>query len=96
MVMFEFGTGDPARMRELYAAYLAGGGTARLTDPGDCSMLVATLGHIVELGVLRWLNETDAAARASHAAWVAEGVDDPLTRAVIDDIVAAAATVGSS
>ncbi|GAA5159677.1 hypothetical protein GCM10011366_21480 [Ornithinimicrobium tianjinense] len=95
MVMFEFGAGDPARMSALYAAYLTAGGTERLTGPGDCSMLIATIGHIVELGVLRWLNETDVRARASHAAWVAEGVDDPLTRAVVDEIVEAAVTVGS-
>jgi hypothetical protein len=94
-VMLDFGQGDARRMRELYAAYVAAGGAARVTRPGDCSMLVATLGHIVEEGVRRWLRSTTDEDRARNAAWVDEGVSDPLTRQGVDAIVAAATTVTS-
>jgi aminoglycoside phosphotransferase (APT) family kinase protein len=90
MVMLDFGRHDPHRMRQLYAAYVAAGGPARITGAGDCSMLIATLGHIVEIGVTLWLNGTDPRARAADAAWVAEAVDEPLTRRLVDTIVAAA------
>lgn len=93
MVMLDFGRHDPDRMRELYAAYVTAGGRSRITGPGDCSMLVATLGHIIEFGVMRWLNATDPRERAAEAAWVAEDVDDPLTRRVVDTIVGAATSV---
>ncbi|SOC58211.1 aminoglycoside phosphotransferase family protein [Ornithinimicrobium cerasi] len=93
MVMFDFGVRDPDRTRSLYAAYVAADGPARVTSPADCSMLIATLGHIVEIGALRWLNGTDPAEREIDAAWVAEGVDDPLTRRSVDLILGACAQV---
>lgn len=93
MVMFDFGVRDPDRTRALYAAYVDAGGPAHVTGPGDCSMLIATLGHIIEIGALRWLNGTDPHERAIDAAWVAEGVDDPLTRRSVDLIVEACARV---
>ena len=96
MVMFEFGSGDPARMRELYTAYVRAGGPARVTRPGDCTMLVATLGHILQEGVRRWLAATTDEDRAHNAAWVAEGVDDPPSRRVVDTIVDVATSVTST
>lgn len=90
MLMCDFGHGDRERMRQLYTAYATAGGPARIEGPGDCSMLVATLGHIVELGVTRWLDATDRRQREAAAAWVFEGVDEPVTRRLVDTIVSAA------
>jgi len=95
MLMLEFGVGDPGRMRELYAAYLTSGGTSRITGAADCTMLIATLGHIVEEGVRRWLRATTAEDREHNAAWVAEGVGDPVTREVVAMITTVAAEVNA-
>ena len=94
MVMFDFGQGDKERMRWLYAAYVAAGGPSRVQGPQDCSMLVATLGHIVEVGVTRWLEATDGPRREAAAAWVSEGVTEPVTRQLVDTIVSATAGLG--
>lgn len=93
MVLFDFGYGDPDRMRQLYGAYVTAGGPARIGGPGDCSMLIATLGHILEIGVTRWLDAGDPRRRAAAAEWVAEGVEEPLTRGIVEEIVEAASRV---
>lgn len=91
-VLFEFGRGDPGRARTLYDAYAGAGGPARLSGRGDFSMLIAQLGHITEHAAERWLAADDPDARAEAAAWVGELVDDPHTREVLDDLLAAVTT----
>lgn len=89
MVVFEFGCGEPRRIRELYDAYVAAGGPGRLREPADFTMLVAQTGHIAEVGCERWLAGTTAAERADNAAWVAEFLDEPVTVRVVEELLAA-------
>lgn len=93
MVMYEFGSGDLGRMRQLYEAYLEAGGDARVTRPGHCSMLIATLGHNLHYGVSGWLDSPTQHERDHKAWWVGQTLDDALTRWDIDEVMAAAAEV---
>ena len=86
-MLFDFGLGDPRRMRDLYAAYVDAGGPGRITRPRDCTVLVAQLGHIAVLGCERWLASTTEDERAHTEAWVREYVDEPVTLAVVDAIL---------
>ncbi len=78
MVLVEFGT-SPARVRELYRAYVDAGGPARLTGPGDFTMLIAVLHHLVELGARQWLAASGELARGRAADRVTEFTDDPFS-----------------
>lgn len=89
LVLYDFGQGEPARARALHAAYLAGGGPARLTGPDDFAVVAAQLGHIVEMGCEGWLAADTDAGRTHHEAWVREYLDDPLTELRIDAILSA-------
>lgn len=87
---FEYGCGEPRRVRALYAAYLDAGGPGRLRDRADLTMLVAQTGHIAEVGCERWLRSTTDDDRADNEAWVSEFLDEPVTMQVVDDLLAAA------
>lgn len=88
-VLFEYGLGNPDRMRALYAAYLDAGGPGRLTERGDLTMLVAQTGNIARVGCERWLSATTDEERADNADWVAEFLDEPVTVETIDRILLA-------
>ena len=88
-VVFEFGCGQPARMRALASAYAEAGGPGRLTEPSDLSTLVAQLGHIVQEGCRRWLRATTPAQRRDNEEWVAEFLDDPVTLRTVEQMLAA-------
>ncbi|MGZ5400434.1 MAG: aminoglycoside phosphotransferase family protein [Nocardioides sp.] len=85
--LFEYGLGEPDRMRTLYAAYLDAGGPGRLTDRGDLTMLVAQLGNIARVGCERWLTSSTEQERARNADWVAEFLDEPATVRAVDRIL---------
>jgi hypothetical protein len=51
-------------------------------------MPIAQLGHIVEEGCRRWLASSTDADRADNEEWVREFIDRPLTREVIDVLLA--------
>ena len=51
-------------------------------------MPIAQLAHIVEEGCRRWLIATTDAARADNEDWVREFLDRPLTRTVIEALLA--------
>ncbi|MFF5083265.1 phosphotransferase family protein [Actinoplanes sp. NPDC000266] len=72
-VLFEFGRTDPGRARALMSSYISAGGPARLSRPGDFSMLIAQLGHITELAGESWLRADE---RLNPAAWIGEVLDD--------------------
>lgn len=76
MVLMEYGT-TPDRVRDLYASYRSAGGPARLTGPGDFSLLVAVLHHLVELGARQWLAAAGDLARQRAEGRVREFIDDP-------------------
>jgi Ser/Thr protein kinase RdoA (MazF antagonist) len=87
VVLFEFGVGDPGRMRDLFASYVAAGGPARLDEPGDLTMLIAQTGHIAQTGCERWLAATTEPDRADNAAWVGEFLDEPVTVETVEQIL---------
>ena len=92
MVLFEFGREDPDRARRLYDAYLGAGGNGRIERPGNFSMAIAQLGHIAETDCERWTDPAFSAAdRERSVTRFAELTSRPLTRAVIDLLLAAVA-----
>jgi hypothetical protein len=51
-------------------------------------MSIAPLSHIVAEGCRRWLTATTDAERSDNEDWVREFVDRPLTRSVIEALLA--------
>lgn len=89
MPVYECCYDDPSRAAALYEAYLAGGGTGRLTDRGDFSMVIAQLGHFAVTAAERWLAAASEDERGRNEAWFREGHDQPLTVDLIDAFLAA-------
>jgi aminoglycoside phosphotransferase (APT) family kinase protein len=89
-VLFEFGRADPGRIRALTDAYREAGGPAKVNRRGHFSMLIAQLGHITELAAKDWLQpNARSPERADSAAWVAEVLDEPHTRELLETILKA-------
>lgn len=87
-VLFEFGRGDPGRARALLAAYEAAGGPGRVARRGHFSMLIAQLGHITEAAASDWLEPNPRCPqRADAQAWIAEVLDEPHTRKLLDSLL---------
>jgi thiamine kinase-like enzyme len=87
-VIFEFGYGGRDRAREVYRAYRQAGGPGVVRSPSDFSMTIAQLGHITEIACQIWLDpDTSAEERARQEARVGEAVDQPLTVAVIHELL---------
>jgi hypothetical protein len=94
-VVFEFGYGDPDRAREVYRAYRAAGGPGTMRTRGDFSMTIAQLGHITEIACRIWLDlETPQEERRRQAARIGQGLDEPLTVALIDELLDAVSAIG--
>ncbi len=80
MLMYEFGLGDAERMRALYQAYVDAGGPARLTRPGQLTMVIAQFGHFWEQAAECWLDlEATDGERQHQEDRVAELSERPLT-----------------
>ena len=88
LILVEYGTADPRRAAVIRAAYAEAGGPGRVTDPADFGMPIAQLSHIVAEGCRRWMAATTDAERADNEGWVREFVDQPLTRSVIEALLA--------
>lgn len=94
-VLFEFARADPGRARALTAAYRDAGGPAVVNRPGHFSMLIAQLGHIMEVAASDWLEPNPRSPeRADAAAWIGEGLDEPHTREVLQAVLAAVSDGG--
>jgi len=94
-VVFELGIRDRARGGEVYRSYREAGGPGMVRTRADFSMTIAQLGHILEIACRIWLDpDTSEAERRHQERRVAEFVDDPLTVAVVDDLLAAVGDVG--
>jgi hypothetical protein len=92
LVLFEFGRSDAGRVRALHDAYVAAGGPATIRRRGDFTMLIAELGHITEIAARDWLRPNPRCPERGDAeAWIAEGLDDPHTREVLDALLVAVA-----
>jgi aminoglycoside phosphotransferase (APT) family kinase protein len=89
-VLFEFARGDPGRARALVRAYRGVGGPATVRRRGDFTMLIAQLGHITEIAGQDWLEPNQRTPdRATAAAWIGEVLDEPHTRNLLDELLAA-------
>jgi Ser/Thr protein kinase RdoA (MazF antagonist) len=89
-VLFEFARSDAGRARALIEAYREAAGPATVNRPGHFSMLIAQLGHIMELAATDWLEPNPRSPqRTDSAAWIGEGLDEPHTREVLQALLAA-------
>jgi thiamine kinase-like enzyme len=89
-VLFEFARTDPGRARILVDAYRRAGGPAAMKRRGHFSMLIAQLGHITEIAATDWLKpNARSPQRTDSAAWIGEVLDDPHTRELLDNLLAA-------
>lgn len=89
MLLVDLGGGDRGRMRALWAAYRDAGGPGEVAGPEALTMAVAQLGHITAYACERWLATDDPAERARLESLVREYVDEPVTLAVVDAVLAA-------
>lgn len=88
LILVEYGATDPMKATTIRAAYADAGGPGRVERPSDFAMPIAQLGHILDAGCRRWLASTTDAARADNEGWVREVLDRPLTRAIIEALLA--------
>ncbi len=88
-VLVEYAGMDGTRARAIREAYAEAGGPGRVERPTDFAMPIAQLSHIVEEGCRRWLIAATDADREDNEAWVREFLDRPLTRDVIEALLAA-------
>jgi Ser/Thr protein kinase RdoA (MazF antagonist) len=88
LVLVEYCTADPRRAGLIRGAYWEAGGPGRVEDPTDFAMAIAQLSHILAEGCRRWLTATTNDQRSDNEGWVREFVDRPLTRTVIEALLA--------
>ncbi len=88
LILVEYCTANPRRAGLIRAAYAEAGGPGRVENPRDFAMPIAQLSHILSEGCRRWLTATTDAERADNEGWVREFVDRPLTRTVIEALLA--------
>jgi Ser/Thr protein kinase RdoA (MazF antagonist) len=89
VLLTEFCYGSPSRARDLYEAYLHGGGTGRITGRGDFTMAQAQFGHFASEAARRWLAAGDQDTRDRAEAWFRLGLDKPLDVEHVDELLAA-------
>ena len=87
-LLFEYGGPDGSRASAMHSAYVSAGGRARIDGPGGCTMLVAQLGHLLEIACRRWLapDATDE-VRALNEPRILEFVERPLDRTLISRLL---------
>lgn len=86
--LFEYCSTDGERAAALYGGYISAGGPARVTRIEDFSMVIAQLGHILEVSCRRWLAAAASAeVRSANEARIAEFLDKPLDRKLIDRLL---------
>ena len=91
-VLFEFWRGEQDRARELYREYPAVRRSGRVDRRGGFAVSVAQLGHITGVSCRAWLDPSEPEEeRRRQIGRVAECVDEPLTLAVIDELLDAVA-----
>jgi Ser/Thr protein kinase RdoA (MazF antagonist) len=87
-MLVEYAGSDAARAGQLRDAYGAAGGPGRVEELRDFSMVIAQLFHIVAEGCRRWLASTTDEQRADNEGWVREYLDRPLTRSLLESLLA--------
>ncbi len=96
LVVFEYGLGNHARMLDLYAAYLLAGGPGRLGRAGDLTMVGAACAHLAEESCRQWLAAETEVERAAGAELVTWLLSEPVTPAVVHDLLDAVAGLGAT
>ncbi len=96
MLLYEYGLDSPERIGALHDAYRSAGGPARVTGPGDLTMVIAQFGHFYEMAIERLLRP---AVSPADSAWASGRFDEleerPLTMDSIGVILAATTDSGS-
>jgi Ser/Thr protein kinase RdoA (MazF antagonist) len=87
LILVEYCAG-PDRAGVISTAYADAGGPGRVENPTDFAMPIAQLSHIVEEGCRRWLMATTDLERADNEDWIREFLDRPLTRTLIEQLLA--------
>lgn len=87
-VLFEFASADGARAAALHEAYAAAGGPGRVERLEDFSMVIAQLGHILEIACRRWLTASASAdVRVLNEARIGEFLAKPLDHRLIERLL---------
>jgi len=88
MVVFSFGGGDATRARNLYETYRDAGGSGRLSQPGDFTMVIAQFGHFWEQAVAAYVapGATDD-VKAHSIGRIDEAMSPPLRVEDIDRLL---------
>lgn len=78
----------PQAASPAYTAYLAAGGPARLTAPGDFGMAVAVQGHLLQVYGYRALAPEQSADNRARARWrLHHMLDQPITLPLISNLL---------
>ena len=88
LVLVEYATADASRAGKIRAAYAEAGGPGHLDGRADFALPIAQLGHILEAACRGWLAAATDDDRADKEAWAREYLDRPLSRSVIDALLA--------
>ena len=90
MLLYEYGLDSPERIGALFDAYRSAGGPARVTGPGDLTMVIAQFGHFYEMAMERLLQPTVTPADINWASGRFDELEErPLTMDSIAGILAA-------
>ena len=90
MVLFDFARDDLRRAALLYRSYLDAGGPARVTGPGEFTMVIAQFGHFWESAVRAYLRpQADHQEQAHSLERIDELLRTPLRPHHVDDLLEA-------
>jgi aminoglycoside phosphotransferase (APT) family kinase protein len=89
LALYDFAGRDAGRVTAMYRSYVQHGGPARLVDASDFTMVIASLHHITERHISRWLDPALQSARAHSAAGVFEFLAEPPTLDLVDSMLEA-------
>ena len=88
-VLVEYAGPDAPRAAAIVGAYEEAGGPGRVAGPRDFAMPIAQLAHIAAEGCRRWLLSATDDERVDNEGWVREYLERPVTRELIEWILAA-------
>ena len=87
MVMIDFAFGDRRRVAELYLSYLEAGGSARISDYGSFTMVIAQFSHFWDSAITAYLSTSAADVKAHSLDRIAELLNPPLRVAHLEEML---------
>jgi thiamine kinase-like enzyme len=93
MAMIDFGLGDQRRVAELYQAYLAAGGCARVNGYGAFTMVIAQFSHFWESAIVGYISTDDVESKSHYLDRIAELLDPPLRVSHLEEMLDTTASV---